>query len=369
MGFCSPAVAEKDVTCAELGPTTASCSSPSRPRSTRTSSPPGGIDEGRPADRRARRRPGRLRPAHRARAAHPANRATGRYVAIDPVHGPVPHRRAARARRAPGCCDESSSWADAFAPARPGVAARARHRARTVHDPPRHGARIDPFIAGLVAECEEEMLTAQPQTGRDAETLAAAAVRDTAMLERGTRMRTLYQHSARRSAITARLRRRRHRPRRRGAHARRVLQPDDRLRPPDRGDPRQAGGPRTPRSRSASRRSSTTSSTSSSGPGSAAGRSPAARPGCCGHRRRAAGDDDPDADRGPRRPGQRQAARRQPPHLRRLRRRPQARVRGGDPLPARLHDGAARGLRPRARPRAEPTEPRAAAASKSARGQ
>ena len=46
------------------------------------------------------------------------------------------------------------------------------------------------------------MLTAQPQAGRDAETLAAAAVRDTAMLERGTRMRTLYQHSARRSAIT-----------------------------------------------------------------------------------------------------------------------------------------------------------------------
>ena len=63
-------------------------------------------------------------------------------------------------------------------------------------------SRIDPYIAGLVADCEDEVLTAQPQTGRDAETLAAAAVRDTAMLERGTRMRTLYQHSARRSAIT-----------------------------------------------------------------------------------------------------------------------------------------------------------------------
>ena len=46
------------------------------------------------------------------------------------------------------------------------------------------------------------MLTAQPQAGRDAASLAAAAVRDTALLERGTKMRTLYQHSARRSAMT-----------------------------------------------------------------------------------------------------------------------------------------------------------------------
>jgi hypothetical protein len=46
------------------------------------------------------------------------------------------------------------------------------------------------------------MLTAQPQTGRDPVALAAAAERDAAMLERGTKMRTLYQHSARRSSIT-----------------------------------------------------------------------------------------------------------------------------------------------------------------------
>ncbi|WP_232678371.1 LuxR family transcriptional regulator [Nocardioides sp. R-C-SC26] len=61
---------------------------------------------------------------------------------------------------------------------------------------------IGPFLAGLVAEAEEEMLTAQPQVGRDASSLAAAALRDVAMLERGTRMRTLYQHSARRSTYT-----------------------------------------------------------------------------------------------------------------------------------------------------------------------
>ncbi len=65
-----------------------------------------------------------------------------------------------------------------------------------------HDEAIGPFLTGLVSECEEEMLTAQPQTGRDAQSLAAAALRDTQMLERGTRMRTLYQHSARRSSIT-----------------------------------------------------------------------------------------------------------------------------------------------------------------------
>ena len=46
------------------------------------------------------------------------------------------------------------------------------------------------------------MLSAQPQTGRNAQTLAVAALRDTAALERGIKMRTLYQHSARRSSIT-----------------------------------------------------------------------------------------------------------------------------------------------------------------------
>ncbi len=65
-----------------------------------------------------------------------------------------------------------------------------------------HGEAIGPFLAGLVSEVEEELLTAQPQTGRDAQSLAAAALRDTAALERGIAMRTLYQHSARRSSVT-----------------------------------------------------------------------------------------------------------------------------------------------------------------------
>ena len=95
--------------------------------------------------------------------------------------------------------DESSQWAQTFG-ALAQVWRRSPETARgpftLVHKP-----AIEPFIEGLVAECEDEMLTAQPQAGRDRKRIAAA-VRDTALLERGMRMRTLYQHSARRHAIT-----------------------------------------------------------------------------------------------------------------------------------------------------------------------
>jgi len=66
-----------------------------------------------------------------------------------------------------------------------------------------HGVEaIDATLTTLVSEAEDEMLTAQPQTGRSAAALALATRRDIAMLERGTKMRTLYQHSARRSQMT-----------------------------------------------------------------------------------------------------------------------------------------------------------------------
>ncbi|WP_347565558.1 LuxR family transcriptional regulator [Nocardioides sp. IC4_145] len=61
---------------------------------------------------------------------------------------------------------------------------------------------IEPFLAALVAECQEEALTAQPQAGRDPKLLAVGMQRDSALLERGARIRTLYQHSARRSSTT-----------------------------------------------------------------------------------------------------------------------------------------------------------------------
>jgi hypothetical protein len=95
---------------------------------------------------------------------------------------------------------ESSQWATAFS----GLAQSWRRAPGADRGPVTEvrGDAIDPFIASLVADAEKELLTAQPQTGRNAATLAAAAVRDVAALERGVTMRTLYQHSARRSSIT-----------------------------------------------------------------------------------------------------------------------------------------------------------------------
>ena len=61
---------------------------------------------------------------------------------------------------------------------------------------------IAPYLTSLIAEAEFELMTAQPQSGRDAASVANAVLRDTAALERGLAMRTLYQHSARRSTFT-----------------------------------------------------------------------------------------------------------------------------------------------------------------------
>jgi DNA-binding NarL/FixJ family response regulator len=65
-----------------------------------------------------------------------------------------------------------------------------------------HGEAISPYIAALLRDAEEELLTAQPQAGRGGPSLASAALRDIEALERGLTMRTLYQHSARRHAAT-----------------------------------------------------------------------------------------------------------------------------------------------------------------------
>jgi hypothetical protein len=97
--------------------------------------------------------------------------------------------------------EESSQWARAF-----GTLSQSYRRAPLSQSRGPftylHDEAIGPFLTGLVSEVEEEILTAQPQAGRDAQTLAAAALRDTAALERGIKMRTLYQHSARRSSVT-----------------------------------------------------------------------------------------------------------------------------------------------------------------------
>lgn len=100
--------------------------------------------------------------------------------------------------------EESSEWARAL-----GVLTQAWRKSpqSQAHGPFTYlrGPAIEPYIGSLVAECEEEMLTAQPQSGRHANrSRTTIAMRDSALLERGARMRTLYQHSARRSPATRR---------------------------------------------------------------------------------------------------------------------------------------------------------------------
>jgi hypothetical protein len=95
---------------------------------------------------------------------------------------------------------ESAHWAQTF-----GELAHAWRRSPAASRGPfteLQGEAITQFITSVVADAESELLTAQPQTGRsDPKVLAIATQRDVAALERGVKMRTLYQHSARRSAI------------------------------------------------------------------------------------------------------------------------------------------------------------------------
>jgi hypothetical protein len=96
---------------------------------------------------------------------------------------------------------ESSQWASAFGNLNQTFRRSPRSASRGPFTYLRDSA-IDSFLEQIVAECEEEMLTAQPQAGRDPRFLAMAALRDIELLERGAKMRTLYQHSARRSSVT-----------------------------------------------------------------------------------------------------------------------------------------------------------------------
>ena len=121
------------------------------------------------------------------------------YVPIDPstvqshVVGPMSQRGAE-------LLGESSEWARAFG----GLSQAWRRSPTAVRGPITefHGLAIGTFLTGAVAEAEEELLTAQPQTGRERASLKAALDRDRAALDRGVTMRTLYQHSARRHAMT-----------------------------------------------------------------------------------------------------------------------------------------------------------------------
>lgn len=96
---------------------------------------------------------------------------------------------------------ESAQWAKAFQ----GLTQAWRRSPEALRGPfsELRGDAIASYITSVVADASEELLTAQPQTDRAVKQLPEAIEREVAALRRGIKMRTLYQHAARRSVATA----------------------------------------------------------------------------------------------------------------------------------------------------------------------
>ncbi|MBD8868118.1 LuxR family transcriptional regulator [Nocardioides donggukensis] len=127
------------------------------------------------------------------------DRGSGRQVVVDPhtVQGSVVSPLGLQGAQ---LIAESSQWASAFS-----TLGQAYRRSPSTEDGPitvLSGDQIDRFLEDLVPGAQTELLTAQPQAGRSAKALRAAAARDVEALQRGVSMRTIYQHSARRSTAT-----------------------------------------------------------------------------------------------------------------------------------------------------------------------
>lgn len=96
---------------------------------------------------------------------------------------------------------ESARWAETFG-ALGQTYRKASHSTGRPITEIRGGANINDYIQAAVGDCRKELLTAQPHGRRPATQLALAIDRDIKALNRGIRMRTLYQHSARQSPAT-----------------------------------------------------------------------------------------------------------------------------------------------------------------------
>lgn len=124
---------------------------------------------------------------------------TGTYLPVDPAT--VQSRVVApMGQRAAELLAESTDWANTFAEL--GLAYRRTAPSDTPVVELRGLPNINRFLVAAVGDAETELLTAQPDGPREAAVLAEAIARDKRALERGVRMRTLYQHSARRSVAT-----------------------------------------------------------------------------------------------------------------------------------------------------------------------
>lgn len=121
------------------------------------------------------------------------------YLAVDPA---IVQSRvvAPMGQRAAELLAESTAWATTFAEL--GLAFRRTVPGDTSIVELRGISNINRFLTSVVGDAESELLTAQPDGARSAAVLDVALDRDKSALARGVRMRTLYQHSARRSVVT-----------------------------------------------------------------------------------------------------------------------------------------------------------------------
>lgn len=123
---------------------------------------------------------------------------SGQYVAADPATAQS-HVVAPLGQRGAELLNESARWSQAF-----GHLAQTWRRYPAATQGPfveLHGEAIRVFLSSIVADAESELITAQPQTGR-ADEVKVAIKRDVEALGRGVKMRTLYQHAARRQSAT-----------------------------------------------------------------------------------------------------------------------------------------------------------------------
>ena len=121
------------------------------------------------------------------------------YVTVDPAavqSGVV----APMGRQVVELLTESAAWADTFT-----SLAQSFRRTPSAGSPVsevRGLPSINRFLEAAVDDAEDELLTAQPAGARKAVVLKQAVDRDIRALQRGVHMRTLYQHTARRSRAT-----------------------------------------------------------------------------------------------------------------------------------------------------------------------
>lgn len=125
---------------------------------------------------------------------------SGRLVPTDPAtvqsHIVVP-----LGQRGADLLAESARWADTFSD----LGQLFRSSAQATLNPvvEVHGIdNINHYIDAAVNDARTELLTAQPDGRRPPNVLAEAEDRDLTALDRGVKMRTLYQHSARHSPVT-----------------------------------------------------------------------------------------------------------------------------------------------------------------------